>query len=117
MLPKPYRLPGRRIVAIIKSLSAFHSPFLTLKILKKDQPQTQIGFIVSAKICRLAVGRNKLKRQLRQALKPYLTQLRSNYEIIILAKVPLKNMSFAQIQTHLQSLLKQARLIDETPRS
>ena len=114
MLPKPYRLAGHRMVAVFKSSQTFHSSFFVLKVLKKNQPETQLGFNISAKTCRLAVDRNKLKRQLRQAVKTYLGQLKPNREIIVLAKPPLKNLSFAQIQVQLQSLLQQAQLINET---
>ncbi len=112
MLPKPYRLPGHRIVPILKSSSIFHSPFLTLKVLKNNQPQPQIGFIVSVKTCRLAVDRNRLKRQLRHALLPYLFQLKPNHEIIILAKSAILKQPISVIQADLVKLLKSCSLLN-----
>ena len=112
MLPKPYRLPGHRILTILKSSQSFHSPFLTLKVLKNNQPQTQIGFIVSVKTCRLAVDRNRLKRQLRHALLPHLAQLKPNYEIIVLAKPAILKQSLSVIQTDLFKLLKLCSLLN-----
>ncbi|MDZ7586944.1 MAG: ribonuclease P protein component [Patescibacteria group bacterium] len=112
MLPKPFRLPGSRTVPVLKSSSARHSPFLTLKALKTDQPQTKIGFIVSIKTCRLAVGRNKLKRQLRHTLLPHLTHLKPNYEILILAKPAILKQSTPTIKADLIKLLRSCSLLN-----
>lgn len=112
MLPKPYRLAGHRILAVLKSSQTFHSPLLLAKVLKKDQPRTQISFKVSLKICRLAVDRNRLKRQLSQALLPYLPQLQPNYEIIILAKPAIIQQSTPVIQADLFRLLNSCSLLN-----
>jgi len=112
MLPQPYRLPGCRIIAVLKSSQSFHSPLFTLKILKTGRPSTQIGIIVPVKVSRLAVVRNHHKRLVSEAIKPYLSKFKPNHELIFLAKPAILKQSLSAIQADLLKLLKACSLLN-----
>ena len=100
MLPKQNRLPGYLIPSVLASTKTLHSPYFTLKLKPSDKDgPCQVGFIVSTKIAKKAVDRNKLKRQLKASLYPHLKNLKTNHHLIFLAKHPLKQANFKTIKT------------------
>jgi len=111
MLPKQNRLPGYKIPQLLNSQKNFHSPLFGLKVISTDQTPPQIGFIVSSKIAKKAVDRNRMKRLLRQAIYSYLPRLKPNHNFLLLAKHPIKNKTLAQIKPSLFNLLKQSKLL------
>ena len=113
MLPKANRLPGYLIPSTLNSKTTHHSPFFGLKIAPSNHPAPRIGFIVSSKIAKRAVDRNQLKRLLRQALYPHLKNLKPQHHLIFLAKHPLKTLTLKQLQPHLLTILKKAKLLNE----
>lgn len=60
MLPKKYRLPIQRLPA--KSIKNIGSPILAVKIFNSNLSHARFGVIISKKINKTAVGRNRLKR-------------------------------------------------------
>ena len=72
MLPKKYRLKKRTaFTATYRSGKTFHKNGITLFCGKevKDACQTKIGFVVSKKIHKRAVKRNRIKRLMRESVR------------------------------------------------
>ena len=113
MLPKQHRLPGHLVLKTLNSSNTYHSPLFSLKAIetKTVNHPTMVGFIISTKINKLAVNRNRLKRQLKASLYSELKRLKPNLQLVFLAKHPLKKASFKEIKTALKNLLKQAKFI------
>jgi len=70
-----------------------------------------IGFIISTKLSKLAVQRNRIKRQLKAAIYPQLKNLHPNYQLVLLAKHPIKTASFIEIKKTLNNLLITAQVL------
>jgi len=118
MLPKKHRLPGYLIARVLGSKTTLHSPLFSLKLKKNDKDSPcQAAFIVSAKIANRAVGRNRLKRQLKAAFYPHIKTLKPSYELIFLAKYPLKKASFKSVEASMNSLLKTAKLLTKNEKN
>ena len=72
MLPKQYRLKKKSAFkATYKVKNSSHSGGVTLfaGILKKDDSPTKAGFVVSKKVHKRAVKRNRLKRLMRESYR------------------------------------------------
>jgi len=111
MLPKQHRLPGFKIPDLLNSKATFQSPFFGLKTTESNHSHPRIGFIVSTKIAKNAVDRNRIKRLLREAIKPHLQSLKLNHDFLFLAKHPIKGKSLKEIKPHVSSLLKKTKLL------
>ncbi len=73
----------------------------------------RIGFSVSKKLGN-AVVRNKIKRRMRAAIKPYLQLIRSDVDIIFIARKKIKGISFSDVEKNMICLLKKAGLLEQT---
>jgi ribonuclease P protein component len=114
MLPRPNRLPGHLVPFLLNSKTTFHSSLFGLKVSKSSNSSgssPRLGFIVSTKIAKKAVDRNKIKRLLRESVRPHLKTLKPNTDLLFLAKHPLKNKTLKQTRPVLLSLLKKSKLI------
>lgn len=72
MLPKQYRLKKRSAFkATYKVKNSSHSGGVTLfaGLLKKEDYPTKVGFVVSKKVHKRAVKRNRLKRLIRESYR------------------------------------------------
>lgn len=114
MLPKINRLPLRHQKAHLEQNGlSFSTPTLTAIIARSDSDlPVRFALIVSKKISNKAVSRNKLRRRVFNTLHPYLSRLKPNYDILLLAKHPLLDADIPTITTDLESLLIQGNLLN-----
>ena len=112
MLAKKYRLHlDKDIQNILKKGRIYFSPFFNLKILKNNLSNSRFCIIVSTKISKKAVVRNKIKRQLRSIIQKNITKFSPNYDIVILTKPAITVTPFQDIEKTFQFLLKKIKLI------
>ena len=85
--------------------------FIFLKILKNNLNDSRFGFIVSNKISKKAVERNKIKRRLRDIVRRSLSETKSGYDIIIEAKPGIEKLGYNEMKAGLLGLFKKAGLL------
>ena len=83
---------------------------MVLIALQNDEQGTRIGVTAGRSVGK-AVQRNRAKRLLRSAVQPILDDLRTGWDLVLIARNPLMQAPFWQIQMTLKSLLDRARLI------
>lgn len=85
MLQKEYRLKKRTAFkATYKTGTVFHSGGITVfcgRLKTSDQTEiiTKIGFVVSKKIHKRAVKRNRIKRLMREAIRIYIKESKTTF--------------------------------------
>lgn len=112
MFNREYRLPGHRLPSLLKSKKYFSSQFFILKINQVSKPILKVGIIVSMKVARLAVTRNRLRRLTRESLRPLLSQIQTGNELLFLAKSTVLKQSLPVIQADILKLLKTCLLLN-----
>ncbi len=111
MLPRKHRLKKKKeFERVFKEGKAKKKDFLFIKFIKNNLDDTRFGFVVSKKISKKAVVRNKVKRRLREAAREMLSEIKPGYDIVIVAQKGIEKQDFFQIKENLRQLLKKINL-------
>jgi len=91
------------------------SRLLVLAWSPNDVAQLRIGFIVSKRISKRAVERNRLKRLLGEAARIFLPGLPPGIDIVFSARAAASTADVHVLESDMRALLQRARLIAVAP--
>ncbi len=112
MLKTQFRLKKRKeFNYIYRKGEKFNSENLSLIVIKSKFQNCKIGLSVSNKVGN-AVVRNKLKRQFRAILAPFVTKIQYK-NFILVAHPTIIDKDFTEKQNEIIKLLKKGKLINE----
>ena len=112
MLPKENRLKKKKeFEAIFKGGRSLRSLSFFLKYLGNGTENTKVGFVVSKKVSKRAVERNKAKRRLREAFREVKDEIREGVSVVVVANPSIKDRAFKEIKEEVSSILKKGELI------
>lgn len=112
MLPKKFRLKKRTaFTATYRTGKTFHKDGITLFCGRENKTdnETRIGFVVSKKIHKRAVKRNRIKRLMRESMRLIIKKegISNKYmSLVFVASQKLLNMNFAEVDSAIQKLVK-----------
>lgn len=107
MLGKQHRLKKQKDFDAVAKEQSFFEDFLVLKKAKNNTDVSRFGFVVSSKVSKKAVIRNKIKRRLRNIIKEHMQSIEKGYDIVIFTK---KGIEEEKIEQQLLTLLKKANV-------
>lgn len=113
MLPAKFRLKDKKEFASVFRRSRVSSnDVLIMKYIPAEPDQLKIGFSVGVRFSKKSSKRNKVKRWMREAVRPVLGKIKPGRKMIfsINSKFPYKQMSYVLIQEKTKDLLREARL-------
>ena len=117
MLPKINRIKKKKdFEAIFKKGVGFKNDTLILRVLKNDLGRERFGFIVSQKVSKKAVVRNKVRRRLVEIIKSELTNFQQNKSILDLVFISLSGIEkkeFAETKESVKNILRKAKLLSK----
>ena len=118
-LPKAHRLRDRKDYrAVYEQGIRRYSPHLTLIALPplKDRealiPPTMFGISISKKVSKKAVIRNRIKRQIKGAIRTYLQSIDPGWKVVIVVKPKAIECKYEHFLRELEELLKQTKIIN-----
>ena len=113
MLPNQNRLRRREDFAKVYAKGdRYRGTYLNLRIfIDSNDPLTRIGIVVSKKVSKLAVTRNRFKRQLRAIFRQLLSQLKSGLQIVVTVIASRSMPSYQQLCDDLKNLLAKAKVL------
>lgn len=113
MLPKQYRLKKRTAFnATYRLRNSFYKDGITVFYGKKNEKSipTKIGFVVSKKIHKRAVKRNRIKRLMRESVRLYIKnaqKFENKYiSLIFVASAKLLNKNFDDINNSIIKIME-----------
>lgn len=107
MLKKSQRIAN---VGNIRGTRTISSPFLIVKYLQKEEGLTKFAFVISKKVDKRAVIRNKIKRGLAKAVQEVLDKIKTDYNVIIIAKPSILEKDNKQQAEILKEIFTKANL-------
>lgn len=82
-----------------------------IKVLKNNLANNRYGIMISLKVDKKAVVRNKIRRRFNEILRLNDLKIKQGYDIVILAKDVIKNTPYSQNKQDLGFLLQRANLL------
>lgn len=112
MLLKTNRLRKKKdFEKLFKKGKSFKNGFLILRLVPNNLEASRFGFIISQKVSKSAVLRNKIKRRLRDITKQNIKELKKGLDITLLVLPGLEKKTFLETKETAISLFKKAGLI------
>lgn len=113
MLPKKNRLKKKKdFEKVLKKGKGFKEDFLILKVKKNRLKELRFGFIVSQKVSKKAVVRNKIKRRFREVVKERIKRINKKVDIILIALPGAKAKDFQETKITIEKLFKKAGILN-----
>ncbi len=91
----------------------YHEADAVLKVLPQQRPTSRFGFSIGLKVHKKASQRNLLKRRLRAIVAAMLPRIKTGFDIAIIAKPPLKNLTFTQLDDRIVHIFNKAKLLKQ----
>ena len=107
MLKKINRIGNKKDFLEIKNKGEMiYSPIFGLLILKKEDKEKKFGFIISKKISKRAVDRNKIKRYLSEGVRRSLENIEEGTRGVFLVKREILNKRLEEIVVEVGKVFK-----------
>ncbi len=114
MLPKNRRISRKEFGHILGNSKRYNSPSLLLyiaKIASNKPTPSKVSFSVSKKVCKTAVGRNRLRRLGYSVLGKYLLNVKEDLLLLFVFKKDSQNLDFVKLDKEIQWLLSDSGVI------
>jgi ribonuclease P protein component len=112
MLPLKNRLKKKKDFENVftKGMTA-RSKYFFLRVLENGSPDTRMGFVVSKKVSKKAVERNRIKRLFREAIRLDLAKIKPGYDLVFIVLNNAKDKEFEEIREEISTTFKKCHLI------
>ncbi len=107
MLPKSQRLSTNRLDYLFRKGNKLKSQYFIIKFLPTEQAHCRFSVSVSTTICKKAVDRNRLRRQIYQSIQNNRAVIEKPHDIFIITLPTIKTIeTFSTIEKNILATLK-----------
>lgn len=111
MIPSPLRFHGHNSLRYVYTNGkAVRSQPITIKwVVNTHRSKPRISVVVSKKVMKSAVGRNRIRRRIYEYIRTHVDSLNNVYDIVVITTSPeLKSMPHEELWGQLDTLLDKA---------
>lgn len=107
MLPKSNRLKKKKdIEKVFRGGKTAREGFIIFKFIENNLKKSRFCFVVSQKISKKAVLRNKIRRWMSEIVRRKIKELNKEIDAIFVALPGIENKNFGEVKRTVESLLK-----------
>ncbi|MCK4891176.1 MAG: ribonuclease P protein component [Candidatus Pacebacteria bacterium] len=114
MLKKEFRLRKQKDFENVFNKGVYFSEkFLVLKISENSLSFSRFGFIVSKKVSKRAVDRNRVKRLMSESIRLSQKKIKSGFDVVFITRGGIIDKSFEEVKGSVEKLLKRSGLLEK----
>lgn len=98
---------------ILKNGRFVNGDYFVLRFAENNLDNSRFGFVVSSKVSKKAVDRNKIKRRLREIVKSLVIEVKSGFDVLIAAKTSIKKATFGEMHQSVKKYLERTKLLNQ----
>ena len=118
MLPQSKKVSRKEFPKSHKKGEIYHSPHLSLVVVKKDSKlPSKFSFVISGKVAKKAVERNKLKRWTYRTIQKECDNIKNGFVSVFFSKKNSTKLTHSQLEDQVLVLLKNAHLLKKNDAS
>lgn len=110
MLARKNRINKKLFTEIIKVGKSFYSDNFSLKTRSMPADYSAFAFVVSSKVSKKAVERNKLKRRARHIVRKMMPEIKKGLAVIIFSKPGSGKLKFPELEEEIKTIFKKAKI-------
>jgi ribonuclease P protein component len=111
LMRRPYRLRRNNDFQQVRhSGKIYASSLMVLAFLQNELDDSRFGFVVNKRLGQ-AVERNKIKRRMREAVRRRIPQIQPGFDLVFIARQPIREANYTDIEHTLDYLLKKSGLL------
>lgn len=112
MLPKKYRLKHKKdFEAVFKQSKEVQYNGFVLRVKFTQNPTSRFGIIISGKVVKRAVRRNKLRRQIYEIIRTLMPKLKGPIDVVFIVKSTPEKIDFITLQNIIKTLFRKLNLM------
>lgn len=94
---------------VFEAGQSFYCPILAIKSKKNDLEFNRFGIIISLKVSKKAVIRNKIRRRIREILKNNIVKNKENRDFVIIVSKNIIDKDFQEIKENILKILEKIK--------
>lgn len=98
---------------IFKNGKSAYDKYFLVKILKNNQGQNRYSIIISTKVSKKAVERNKIKRRIKSIFLKLEKKLELGYDVIVVCKKEILDIEYKEINNRMEKIFSKLKLLNE----
>jgi ribonuclease P protein component len=110
---RKYRLKSSRDFRRVRRTGKSYAHPLAVLIASPNEQTTSRFGVIASRAVGGAVARNRAKRRLRASLARYFPEITPGWDVVLIARAPLLNADWEELQRAVETLLRRAAIIIE----
>lgn len=112
MLPNLNRLKKKKdFEKVFKLGKGVKQDFIALKLNRNGLENSRFGLVVSLKVSKKAVVRNKVKRRLREIIRARIKDIKKGFDVALIALPGSDTKDFEETKKLIEKLFKKVRIL------